>query len=314
LGRTTSPSVIFPESALKPTSSPFSDQEAKVLTGLIGRDILASRSPWLHEREADAQGVRLVYALYDFVALGLDKADLPRILDAAEAMGFAGVNVTHPYKQAVIAHLDGLSPAAAKIGAVNTIAFTGGKRVGHNTDVSGFAESFRSGLPEVATGLVVQIGAGGAGSATAHALLETGVGTLALFDEDSAKRSGLADKLRSDFGADRVSEPTDLAEALSKADGIVNATPMGMARYPGSPVPKECIESRHWVADIVYFPLETELLRDARKMGCRTLDGSGMAVYQAAAAFDIFTGLSANRMRMRESFVAFVAGSTVRAA
>jgi shikimate dehydrogenase len=296
------------------SGSPFLQQERKVLTGLIGRDILASRSPWLHEREADAQGVRLVYSLYDFAALGRDDGYLPRMLDAAEAMGFAGLNVTHPYKQAIIAHLDDLSPAAAKIGAVNTVAFTDGKRVGHNTDVSGFAESFRSGLPGVATNLVVQMGAGGAGSATAHALLETGVATLALFDQDAAKRAALAGKLRNDFGGDRICEPADLAETLGRADGIVNATPMGMARYPGSPVPKALIESRHWVADIVYFPLETELLRDARMMGCRTLDGSGMAVYQAAAAFDIFTGLSANRMRMRESFVAFVAGSTVRAA
>jgi shikimate dehydrogenase len=296
------------------STSPFTNQRAGILTGLIGRDILASRSPWLHEREADAQGVRLVYSLYDFAALGFDEADLPRMLDAAEALGFAGLNITHPYKQAIIAHLDDLSPAARKIGAVNTVAFAGGKRIGHNTDVSGFAESFRSGLPGVATNLVVQMGTGGAGSATAHALLETGVATLALFDQDAAKRAALADKLRGDFSTDRVSEPADLAEALGRADGIVNATPMGMARYPGSPIPKNLIEPRHWVADIVYFPLETELLHDARMMGCRTLDGSGMAVYQAAAAFDIFTGLSANRMRMRESFVSFVAGTSVKAA
>jgi shikimate dehydrogenase len=314
LGRTISPLAIMPEPALNTSPFPFALQDRKFLTGLIGRDILASRSPWLHECEADAQGVRLVYSLHDFAALGLDEGDLLRILAAAEAMGFAGVNVTHPYKQAVIAHLDDMSPAAAKIGAVNTVAFAGGKRVGHNTDVSGFAESFRSGLPGVATGLVVQIGAGGAGSATAHALLESGVVSLALFDQDIVKRGALADKLRHDFGADRISEPADLAHTLAGADGIVNATPMGMARYPGSPVPKAMIEPRHWVADIVYVPLETELLHDARMMGCRTLDGSGMAVYQAAAAFDIFTGLSANRMRMRESFVNFVAGSTVKAA
>jgi shikimate dehydrogenase len=294
--------------------SPFRQQERKFLTGLIGRDILASRSPWLHEREADAQGVRLLYALYDFAALDLDETDLPRVLDAAEVMGFAGLNVTHPYKQAIIAHLDDLSPAAAKIGAVNTVAFSDGKRIGHNTDVSGFAESFRIGLPGVDTDLVVQIGTGGAGSATAHALLETGVGTLALFDQDIAKRTALAAKLRTDFGADRISEPADLDETLARADGIVNATPMGMTRYPGSPVPQALIKPRHWVADIVYFPLETILLVDARARGCRTLNGSGMAVYQAAAAFDIFTGLTADRARMRASFEAFVADRRAAAA
>ena len=301
-------------SSMTPSTSPFSDQRPGILTGLVGRDILASRSPWLHEHEADAQGIRLIYALYDFAALGLDESDLPRLLDAAETMGFAGLNVTHPYKQEIIAHLDDLSPAARKIGAVNTVVFSSGRRVGHNTDVAGFAESFGSGLPGVAKNNVVQLGTGGAGAATAHALLETGVETLALFDQDAAKRAALADKLRSDFGTNRVSEPDNLAETLASADGIVNATPMGMARYPGSPVPKTLIETRHWVADIVYFPLETELLRDARMMGCRTLDGGGMAVYQAAAAFDIFTGLSANRVRMRESFVSFVAGAPVKAA
>jgi shikimate dehydrogenase len=216
--------------------SPFVNQRAGVLTGLIGRDILASRSPWLHEREADAQGVRLVYSLFDFAVRGWDEADLPRLLDTTETAGFAGLNITHPYKQAIIAHLDGLSPGAARIGAVNAVAFTGGKRIGHNTDVSGFAESFRNGLPGVATSNVVQMGAGGAGSATAHALLELGVGTLALIDMDSARRTRLAEKLRADFGDSRVVEPADLATVLASADGIVNATPMGMASYPGSPI------------------------------------------------------------------------------
>jgi shikimate dehydrogenase len=306
--------ATLPEPVLKPSPSPFAPQGHKFLTGLIGRDILASRSPWLHEREADAQGARLVYALYDFAALGLNEGDLARTLEAAQTMEFAGLNITHPYKQAIIAHLDDLSPAAEKIGAVNTVAFTGGKRVGHNTDVSGFAESFLRGLPGVNTGLVVQMGAGGAGSATAHALLDTGIATLALFDQDVAKRTALAAKLRNDFGADRVHEPADLAHTLRLADGIVNATPMGMARYPGSPVPKDLIAPHHWVTDIVYFPLETCLLVEAKARGCRTLDGSGMAVYQAAAAFDIFTGAVADRARMLDSFKAFVSRERAEAA
>jgi shikimate dehydrogenase len=293
---------------------PFVQSGRKYLTGLVGRDILVSRSPWLHENEADAQGVRLVYSLFDFAARGWDERDLPRLLDSAETAGFAGLNVTHPYKQAIIAHLDEMSPGAARIGAVNTVAFAGGKRIGHNTDVSGFTESFLGGLPGVATTHVLQMGAGGAGSATAQALLELGVGTLALVDKDDEKRTALAEKLRADFGEHRVTEPADLAAALARADGIVNATPVGMASYPGSPVPEGLIEPRHWVADIVYFPLETRLLRAARLRGCKTLDGSGMVVFQAAAAFDIFTGLSADRARMRDSFVAFVAGPALQSA
>ena len=92
---------------------------------------------------------------------------------------------------------------------------------------------------------------------------------------------------------------------LSTADihGIVNATPMGMAAHPGLPLDPDLIEARHWVADIVYFPLETELLRVARQKGCHTLDGSGMVIAQAARAFAIITGHAANIDRMRQSFL-----------
>ncbi|MES2443203.1 MAG: shikimate dehydrogenase [Pseudomonadota bacterium] len=289
-------------------------QSRRFLTGLIGRDILASRSPWLHEREADAQGIRLVYSLYDFAARGWDEPDLPRLLDAAETIGVAGLNVTYPYKQAVIPLLDDLSEGARRVGAVNTIRFADGKRIGHNTDVLGFGESMRHGLPGARLESVVQVGAGGAGFATAHALLDMGVERLTLFDTDPARRDALVAKLARDFGAGRAATGADLAEELAGAAGLVNATPMGMAKYPGTPVPVELLHPALWVADIVYFPLETALLREARRRGCATLDGSGMVVYQAAAAFEIFTGATADRERMLKSFVDFVSSSKARAA
>lgn len=296
------------------SGSPFATQRPRLLTGLVGRDILASRSPWLHESEADAQGVRLVYSLYDFAERGWGEADLPRVLDAAQLLGVSGLNVTYPYKQAVIAHLDDLSDGARRIGAVNAVQFAGDKRIGHNTDVIGFAQSFRAGLPGAAIDKVVQVGAGGAGFATAHALLDVGVERLTVFDVDAGHQTALVAKLQADFGIGRAVAGTDLIAALAAADGVVNATPVGMARYPGLPIPTESLRSELWVADIVYFPLETALLREARRHGCRTLDGSGMVVYQAAAAFDIFTGLTADRDRMRKSFVDFVSGPAVRAA
>jgi shikimate dehydrogenase len=290
-------------------ASPFSTQSRRVLTGLVGRDILASRSPWLHEREADAQGLRLVYSLYDFAARGWDEAHLLPVLDAAETLGFAGLNVTYPYKQAVIPFLDDLSDGARRVGAVNTIRFAAGKRIGYNTDVVGFGESMRRGLPGARLGAVVQVGAGGAGFATAHALLDLGVKCLTLFDTDAARREMLVKKLATDFGDDRVRAGADIGDALDGASGLVNATPMGMARFPGTPVPPEKLRPDLWVADIVYFPLETALLREARRRGCATLDGSGMVVYQAAAAFEIFTGAEADRGRMLESFVEFVSNA-----
>ncbi len=278
------------------------DGRPVIRTGLIGREIQASRSPWLHEQEAAALGLPLTYSLIDFAVEGWAEADLPRVLDVMAVAGFAGVNVTHPYKQAIIAHLDALDASAARVGAVNTVQFTGGKRIGHNTDMLGFAESMRQGLSDVAMNRVVQLGAGGAGSATAHALLTLGARQIVLIDSDDARRSKLATTLRHDYGADRVVECGDAEAALADADGLINATPVGMVGHPGLPFAATLIEPRLWIADIVYFPLETELLALARSHGCRTLDGSGMVVHQAAAAFDIFTGRTTDRARMLSSF------------
>jgi shikimate dehydrogenase len=274
----------------------------RVLAGLFGDGIGASRAPWLHEREGDAQGVRLVYTLYDFAELGLSAADLPAMLEAACRMRFAGVNVTHPYKQAVIPFLDELADDARRIGAVNTVAFRDGRAIGFNTDARGFAESLRRGLPDAALDVVVQVGAGGAGAATAHALLERGARLLVLHDRDAARVAALAEALAAAYGRERIHVTADLAASLAAADGVVNATPVGMAEHPGLPIPGESLRPALWVADVVYFPRETELLRQARAAGCRTLDGTGMAVFQAAAAFEIFTGLRADAERMLATF------------
>lgn len=278
---------------------------AHYLTGLIGRDIQASLSPQLHESEADAQGIRLVYRLFDLAALGMDGADLPRLLDALQLAGYAGVNITHPYKQAIIDCLDELSPQALQIGSVNTVVFRSGQRLGYNTDISGFAENLRSGLPTSARfGSVVQMGAGGAGAATAHALMDLGVETLILFDPNVERARDLVSALIAAHGAGRAVLGIDLAVAIEGCDGIVNATPLGMAGYPGSAIPPALLRPHMWVTDIVYFPLETQLLRDARQAGCTILNGSGMTVFQAVGAFEHFTGRPADAQRMAGHFTA----------
>lgn len=278
------------------------DSAERVLVGLIGRDILASRSPTLHEAEADAQGLRLVYTLFDFAQLGLEVQDLPRMLSAAELVGFAGVNVTHPFKQAVIEHLDTLSQTAAGVGAVNTVEFRGGRRIGHNTDVTGFANAFSAELRDVARDRVALIGAGGGGCAVAHALLSLGVAHLVIHDTDSDRAAALPENLAGRFDAARVSIAANPAEAAHGVDGVVNATPVGMAAHPGMAIPAESLRADMWVADIVYFPLETALLAAARAKGCRVMNGSAMAVYQAAHAFEIFTGRRADAARMQSAF------------
>ncbi len=272
------------------------------LVGLVGKGILRSKSPAMHQREADALGIRYLYQLIDLNVLRLDVQDLPRVLASAELMGFCGLNITYPCKQAIIPLLTELSEEARAIGAVNTVRLAGGRRIGFNTDAQGFAESFQRGLPEAPIHRVVQIGAGGAGAAAAYALLKSGVGELSVFDTDTARAAALARNLGKMFDVGRIRAITEPQLAMREAEGLVHATPVGMREHPGMPVPADLLRPDLWVAEIVYFPLETQLLRTARAMGCRTLDGGGMAVFQAAAAFEIFTGRKADGERMLRQF------------
>ncbi|MCP1520628.1 shikimate dehydrogenase [Pseudomonas migulae] len=277
-------------------------QNNAVLAGLIGAGIQASRTPALHEHEGDAQGLRYLYRLIDLDQLKLDSSALPDLLMAAERMNFTGLNITFPCKQSIIPLLDELSPEARGIGAVNTVVLKDGKRIGHNTDCLGFAEGFRRGLQGVALEHVVQMGAGGAGAAVAHALLSEGVQRLSIFDVEISRAQSLADNLNQHFGAGRAVAGHDLPNTLAQADGLVNTTPMGMKKLPGMPVPVELLRPQLWVAEIVYFPLETELLRNARALGCRTLDGGNMAVFQAVKAFELFSGVVPDAQRMLAHF------------
>ncbi|MFD8212363.1 shikimate dehydrogenase [Streptomyces sp. NPDC059697] len=270
------------------------------LVGLIGSGIGPSLSPALHEREADRQGLRYLYRLIDIDVLGVGPEAVGDLVRAARDLGFGGLNITHPCKQLVIDHLDELAPQAAALGAVNTVVFEGGRAVGHNTDVTGFAASFARGLPDVSLERVVQLGAGGAGAAVAHAVLTLGAGHVTVVDAMPDRAADLAAGLNRHFGAGRAvaGTPDALGGLLDLADGVVHATPTGMAAHPGLPFPAELLHPGLWVAEVVYRPLETELLRTARAVGCATLDGGGMAVFQAADAFRLFTGREPDAVRM----------------
>lgn len=282
-------------------------QASSVLVGLIGRGIQQSRTPMMHEREAARLGLDCAYILVDFDALGLPDAALPEILAAGAALGFQGFNVTHPFKQQILPLLGTLSPEAAAIGAVNTVVYdragADAATTGHNTDCWGFAESFRAGLTGVALRQVVQFGAGGAGAAVAYALMQLGVTRLDIVDTDPARAQALATQMRHDWG-DGVQATVRVAEAMGWTDGVVNTTPVGMAKYPGMPFPAELLRRHHWVAEIIYFPQETELLRVARGLGCRTLAGTGMAIGQAVRAFELFTGRKSDMAAMATHFAA----------
>jgi shikimate dehydrogenase len=289
-------------------------QGRSYLVGLIGSGIGPSLSPALHEREADELGLRYLYRRLDLHELGLPTTAIGDLLTAVRLAGFDGLNITHPGKQVVLDHVDELSPDAAAVGAVNTVVFNGSKAVGHNTDCSGFARSMRVGLPGASLDNVVLLGAGGAGAAVAHAVLTLGSKRISIFDSDAGRSEALADSLRSRFGLGRAAacslSDDGLADSLRQADGLVHATPTGMADHPGLPLPAELLRTDLWVADVVYRPLNTELVTAARSRGCRVLDGGRMAVFQAADAFRLFTGREADAERMLRHFDTLVPAAT----
>jgi shikimate dehydrogenase len=265
-----------------------------ISVALVGAGVGESFSPALHEREAARLGLPYSYATIDLEHTGQPPEAVREIVEDAASRGLRGMNVTHPCKQLVVPELDSLSPQADALGAVNTVLFIGSS-TGHNTDWPAFEASFRRGLPGASTRHVVLVGAGGAGAAVAHALRSLGAERITVIDTDPERADVLAEAVGAEVG-------DDIERALHDADGLVHATPTGMAAHPGSAVPKELLDPRFWVAEVVYRPLETQLLRDARAAGCRTLDGGGMAVFQAVWAFELFTGIEPDADRMLADF------------
>jgi shikimate dehydrogenase len=281
------------------TARPLPD---KLLLGLIGAGIQQSLTPAMQEEEARAQGLRVHYQLIDLERSRVGPEALPKLLDAARIMGFAGLNITHPCKQAVIPLLDDLSEDARAIGAVNTVVLRDGRATGHNTDWCGFTVALQRRLPEARLDEVVLLGTGGAGAAIAHGMLRIGARRLRLVDQDPARAQVLADQLGRHYGAGRAAAFATVAQALAGADGLIHATPTGMDAHPGLPLDPALLRPELWVADVVYFPIDTELLKVARSKGCRVADGGGMAVWQAVGAFELFTGLKADSARMEAHF------------
>lgn len=279
------------------------------LAGLLGQGIKPSLTPEMHEREAVRQGLRYVYKTVDLADDALGRDRLAALLAAAVELGFDGLNVTHPVKQTMVPLVGRVTPEVEAIGALNTVLVDAAGTVGHNTDVTGFARAFADDLADAVRDEVVLLGAGGAGTAVAHALVAHGVRRLVVVDPDAARAEALARSVRRAApGADVVTAaPAGAATAVGTADGLVNATPVGMAAHPGSPVPVDLLRPGLWVADIVYRPLHTELLRAAGDRGCRTLSGAGMAVHQAADAFELITGRTADRAAMFRDFDQLVA-------
>lgn len=269
-----------------------------LLLGLVGTGIGPSLTPALHEEEGRHHGLRVHYQRVDLAGEPDTVAALPGLVRALRTIGFAGFNVTYPCKQAILPLLDDLSDEAGAIGAVNTVVVRDGRLVGHNTDASGWALGLRRALPRADLSRVVLLGTGGAGAAIAHAAMGLGAGELVLVDREPGRARALADAVAHRFPAGCIRAESDVAAALRGATGLVHATPTGMAKQPGLPLPAELLHPGLWVSEIVYFPLETALLQAARARGCAVADGGGMAAGQAIGAFGLFTGREPDAARM----------------
>ncbi|MDE5456194.1 shikimate dehydrogenase [Bradyrhizobium sp. CSA112] len=281
---------------------PPAPADRRFLTGLIGAPIAHSASPAMHERAAEALGAHCHYQLIEVAGAG--REELRRLLDGVRRLGFAGVNVTFPYKEAVVSLLDELSPGARAIGAVNTVVVRDGRLIGYNTDTTGFARAIAELIRDPAQSRVAVIGAGGVGKAIAFALVQTGVGKIRIFDTDRAKADQLAAQLKSQ-GEARAADSVE--DAMSGATGVVNGSPVGMLPNRGTPIPDTLLHKDLWVADAVYTPLWTPLLNAAKAEGAEVMTGRELAIYQAADAFELFTGLKPSAIEMGNAFDAVMA-------
>lgn len=279
----------------------MSTRAESYLVGLIGDGVMPSLTPPMHERAAQVHGLHYLYRPIDLTELNLPASDIGELLQAGAKLGFNAFNVTHPCKQLVLDHLDDISPTARAIGAVNTVVIQDGKFIGHNTDASGFIRGLNDGLPGVAKRKVLQLGAGGAGAAVAYALLQDGTEELHIVDLDEDRVEHRVRELRKHFPHAAIHAATlqQVPQLLGQVDGLLNATPIGMHHHPGLPLDLAALEERHWVADCIYRPVDTELIVAARDLGCQVLDGGYMAVGQAVDAFEIITGIRPETQQVR---------------
>lgn len=256
--------------------------------GIMGRPVAHSLSPAMHNAAFQKLGLNKVY-----VPFAVD--NVARAMDGFRALGIRGVSVTIPHKQAVIEYLDAIDPVAERIGAVNTLVIDQGSIQGLNTDWIGANRALAQAMT-IKDKKVLILGAGGSARAIGFGLLEEGA-AIALASRTPAKGQALAAQLQCQW------HPLDAVQDL-RADALINATSVGMAPLAdASPVPPVALRNFPVVMDIVYAPLETRLLAEAKAAGCAVVDGLAMLLYQGVAQFEIWTGRKAPVTLMRNSLL-----------
>ncbi|MFD1797006.1 shikimate dehydrogenase [Paracoccus aurantiacus] len=264
--------------------------------GLIGDNILRSRSPLLHRLAGEQNGVEVTYDR--LIPRDLGK-DFDSVFETAAASGYRGVNVTYPYKELAAKKVSMDDPLVRAIGAVNTVLFDKGGPKGLNTDYSGFIAAYRNLRGDVAPGVSCLIGTGGVGRALAFGLLALGASEIRLVDRDGAKAEALAADLQAVRDAPPVCVSTDPVAAAEGAAGLLNGTPLGMVGHAGTPLPASAIEGAKWAFDAVYTPPMTQFLSDATAAGLQVISGEELFFYQGVHAWGHFAGMPLDEARLR---------------
>jgi shikimate dehydrogenase len=256
------------------------------LAGVIGSPVAHSRSPALHGHWLKRYGISGFY-----VPIDVATDDLESVLRTMPKMGFVGANVTIPHKEKVMKIADLVTDRAALMGAANTLIFRADGRIhADNTDGYGFIENLRQGAPgwDAGAGPATVIGAGGAARAVIASLIDVGATEIRLTNRTRAR----SDALRQEFGTKvQVYDWVQAGNAIEGAATVINASSLGMVGKPEFRIPLDALSRDAVVTDLVYAPLETAFLRQAAEIGCRTVDGLGMLLYQAAPAFERWFGI-----------------------
>ncbi len=268
--------------------------------GLIGAGISKSSAPRLHIFLGKMYGLPVDYLRIDSNEIAGFKFEDALARCAKE--GYRGVNVTHPYKEVVRKQVAVPDPSVARIGAINTVIFEPNGWQGFNTDFSGFSGAFRHRFGKASPGVALIIGAGGVGKAMAFALARLGAKEIWLYDVEKARADGLAATLGAADIATSVIETGGLKDAVRKADGLLNGTPLGMFQHPGNAFPVDAIGGQRWAFDAVYTPLETEFLKCCKDKSIDILSGYDLFLFQGFDAFTIFTGVTVDAEAAMKTF------------
>jgi len=270
--------------------------------GLLGNGLSKSRARFLHELLGKEHGLDLSYTNMDLAA-SPQPVSIAMELKRCQQEGFRGVNVTHPYKIDAFNCVERVATFPKGLTSVNTVVFEADRMIADNTDYSGFCAAFRACFGNSSEpGRVLMFGAGGVGLAIAYGLKAMGVHELVVYDTNLQTAEKLVNQLNDHTVIARLANQ-DLVVEMQQADGLINATPVGMFQYPGNPFPIAGFASQSWAFDAVYTPENTEFLQNCRQREIATLSGFQLFLYQGLHAFERFTGITPDAAKTEKMFL-----------